>query len=355
MKSIITKIFAAITLTAGLIVIVISCTQSKGEGTPIPKTSDAIPVKVITVEKSTAQPVIVTSGQITTDDETTLAFKVGGVVHAVHVKEGEKIRKGQLLATLDLTEINALVSQATLVLEKADRDLNRTRNLYQDSVATLEQLQNAETAFALAQEQLHAANFNRSFAEIKAPTNGYVLRKFVNSGQVVGIGDPVVRTNGAGNGKWILKSGVSDKQWSVIRVNDKVNVKVDAFPDQSFEGIVVRKSETADPATGAFTVEVAVKNNNVRFASGMFASAEINSGNPVASWNVPYEAVLDANGNEGFVFVTNDNKKAIQVPVTIVSFNNKHISISDGLEDAKAVIVSGSAYLTDNSPISIVK
>ena len=73
------------------------------------------------------------------------------------------------------------------------------------------------------------------------------------------------------------------------------------------------------------------------------------------SWSVPYEAVLDANDNEGFVFITNDNKKAIKQPVIIESFDGNTIRISKGLENAVALIISGSAYLTDNSPITILK
>ena len=163
-----------------------------------------------------------------------LAFKTGGVINRVLVKEGDPVRKGQLLATLDLTEINALVAQARFGYEKAQRDFQRVTNLYRDSVATLEQLQNTETALAVAKEQLEAATFNRSFSEIHSPSNGYVLRKYVNAGQVVGVGDPILLTNAAVGNNWILKIGVSDKQWASIKINDKATIAIDAFPDRSF-------------------------------------------------------------------------------------------------------------------------
>lgn len=342
------------TIAGSMLIIAQACTESKGNHPSIPKQTDPIPVKVVALEKSTSDPEIITSGKLTTDDETTLAFKVGGVVHNVLVKEGDYVRKGQTLATLELTEIDAVVSQARFAFEKAERDLRRTENLYKDSVATLEQLQNAQTGLDLASAQYNSAKFNRSFSEIKAPASGYVLRKFVNAGQVVSPGDPVVRTNGAGNGKWILKTGASDKQWASIRINDKATIQLDAFPDVSFEGEVIRKAEAADPATGSFTIEIAVNQGDKRFGSGMFAAAKIMSGGKIDSWNVPYEAVLDANGNDGFVFITNDKQKAIRKPVVIESFNGKTIQVTKGLEDAEAIIVSGSAYLSDNSPIVIV-
>jgi RND family efflux transporter MFP subunit len=265
------------------------------------------------------------------------------------------VKKGQLLARLNPTEINALVSQARLGLEKAQRDFQRAQNLYRDSVATLEQLQNAETGLALAKEQFEAANFNRSHSEIHAQANGYVLKKFANAGQVVGIGDPILLTNGGGKGGWLLRAGVSDKQWATIKVKDKARVQVDAFEGKTFEATVIRKSETSDPQTGTFTVELELNSAGYKLASGMFGAVQIDSGDPLSSWSIPYEAVLDANGNEGFVFITNDQHTAIRQPVVIESFDGDHIRISKGLEKAKALIISGSAYLKDQSPINIVK
>jgi RND family efflux transporter MFP subunit len=321
----------------------------------IPKASEPIPVKVVELQKTSSNSVITASGQVTTEDETLLGFKTSGVVDKVFVKEGDLVQKGQLLASLDLTEINALVAQAGHNVEKMQRDFQRVSNLYKDSVATLEQLQNVETALSIAKEQFQAATFNRSFSTIHAPANGYVLRKFVNAGQVVGVGDPILLTNSASQGAWILKVGVSDKEWSEVRIGDKAVVSLDAFEKKVFDASVTRKSETADPQTGAFTVELQIKKEGVKLGTGMFGAATIHSGEKQLSWSVPYEAVLDANGAEGFVFVTSDNKTATKQPVVIESFNGSTMRVSSGLENAEALIVSGSAYLTDNSPIIIQK
>lgn len=332
-----------------------ACTESKGGNAAIPKTSEPTPVRIMSLEKGAVESAIHTSGRISTDDETILGFKIGGVVRNVLVSEGNAVRKGQVLATLDLTEINASVSQAKIGFEKAERDLQRAQNLYRDSVATLEQLQNVQSAHAVAQEQLKAVTFNRTFAEIRAPFDGFVLKKFVNPGQVVGIGDPVLKTNGAARGNWIIKTGVSDKQWAAIALNDRARIRVDAIEDQEFTGKVIRKSEVSDPATGAFTVEIAINPGKSKLASGMFGSVEIISGKKMPTWSLPYDAVLEANGDEGFVFITNDNKVAVKRTVTIGSFDNETIQVTAGLDDAKSLIVAGSAYLTDQSPIIIVK
>jgi RND family efflux transporter MFP subunit len=346
---------AAFLLVPALAITLDACTDGKSEQTSIPKTSEPIPVKVMPLQKSKSTNVIEVSGKLTTDDETVLSFKTAGVVHSILVKEGDRVRKGQVLAILDLTEIKAGVSQAQLAFEKAKRDLQRMKNLYQDSVATLEQLQNTQTALDIAQEQLNAALFNKSFSEIHSPANGIVLQKFVNAGQVVGIGDPVLMTNGAATGQWNFKAGVSDKQWASIKVGDKASIQIDAFPGKTFSASVVRKSGKSDNQTGAFTIELQLQAKESTIASGMFGKALIETGDSHHGWAVPYEAILDANDDEGFVFVTFDNKTAAKRPVRISSFNNQEVLISEGLEDVASLVVSGSAYLTDKAPIYIVK
>lgn len=355
MKTKFTRLVLTSFVIVALATLIQSCTEGNGKSNVIPKSAEPIPVKIVSLEKTISAPSILASGQITTDDETIMSFKAAGVIEQIYVKAGDAIKKGQLLARLDPTEINTYVSQARLGLEKSQRDFERVKNLYADSVATLEQLQNAETGVAVAKEQFDAANFNRNHSSIYAQANGYVLKKLANAGQVVGIGDPVLQTNGAGRGLWILKVGVSDRQWASIALRDKAEVKVDAFRGKVFQASVVRKSETSDPQTGAFTVELELSSEGNKLASGMFGSVQISSGLKQTSWSVPYEAVLDASGDAGFVFITNDNRTAVRQAVTIESFDGKSIRISKGLEDAKALIVAGSAYLKDQSPINIVK
>lgn len=341
-----------------LLLFAASCSDDT-KASSIPAT-EVIPVKVLPLAQDAGGANIQLSGQFTTDDEVVLAFKTGGVINSILVKEGDAVKQGQLLATLNLTEINAQVQQAQLGFEKAQRDYLRVTNLYKDSVATLEQFQNSKTALDLARQQLNAAQFNRAYSEIRAPKNGYVLHKMANEGQVVSPGTPVVQTNGAQAGNWILKAGASDKEWNAIEVNDKAMVTLNGDEAQQCEGVVVRKSEAIDPATGTFTIEIKlVGREHAKVASGVFGKAEIMAkaannatGN---AWAVPYDAILDGDGSTGYVFVTNNGKTAKKVKVVIADIAKEQVYITGGLEGAQQLIISGSAYLADNSPITIIK
>ncbi len=336
-----------------------SCTQNKAA---TQKATDVvIPVKVLLLAPQKGPGTIQASGQFTTEDEVYLSFKTGGVIERIYVNEGDAIHTGQLLAVLKLTEIDAQVQQANLAYEKAARDHERTANLYKDSVATLEQLQNSKTMADVAKQQLDAAKFNRNYSEIRATRDGYLLRKMANEGQLVGSGTPVFQANGANSSSWLLRVNVSDKQWAAININDKATASTDVGNGKMYEGVIIHKSQGVDPASGMLTVDVQLNGKKPEdIAYGMFGKATINceqgkTSNATTTWSVPYQALLDADGSMGYLFVVNDNNTVSKVKVTIQGMDKDYVIISDGLQQAKAIVTSGNAYLTDNSIIRIIQ
>ena len=215
-----------------LLVLFAACGKTETE-TQIPTIGEIIPVKVIELQQDTFSLPINASGTFSTKDETILSFKVGGIVSKLLVQEGDAVKKGQLLAALDLTEIQAGLNQSKLAYEKALRDYERAGRLYRDSVATLEQFQNSKTALDIAEQQVKTAEFNLSYSQIRATQNGFVLRKFVNAGQQVSSGAPVLQINGANQGNWVLQATVNDQNWNIIAVGDQaviLNASLDSIP-----------------------------------------------------------------------------------------------------------------------------
>ncbi len=318
------------------------------------KDSGVIPVKVLTLTKEVVKKNIFASGQFTTGDEALLSFKTGGIIRSIYVKEGDAVKKGQLLASLELTEIQAVVEQASAGYEKALRDYNRVKKLYEDSVATLAQMQDAKTGLEVASQQLASAKFNLSYSEIRALSSGFILKKLANEGQIAGPGMPVLMTNGAGNGEWKLKVALSDNEWAQIKTGDKAFVEIDASPGIKTAAVVSAKSEGVDPYTGTFSAELRLTSKSpVSPASGMYGRSEIIPSLSGEFWKVPFESVLDGEGNSGYVFVSDDGMTARKVKVSIADFSGSDILISGGLENTKCVITTGSAYLADNSKIKI--
>ncbi|WP_437921629.1 efflux RND transporter periplasmic adaptor subunit [Sphingobacterium sp. LRF_L2] len=335
--------------------LLVSCHQvDRSTGIP---TTDTIPVVLQSLQTDATTGAIEATGTFTTQDETLLGFKSGGVIDRIYVREGDLVKAGQLLARVHADEVNARVSQATLAEEKAQRDYQRAYRLYKDSVATLEQMENAKTALDVARQDLKSIQFNQQYVEIRSTHNGYVLARLAQEGQVVGPGTPVLQVNGANEENWELKVGVSDKQWAAIRVGDSATVQADALGEGPYSAVVSKKAEGLDPNSGTFSVFVKLKEQpKGKIAAGLFAKAQIIAQTTHQSaWHIPYTALLDGNGKEGYVFVTGDGRVAKRVKVDIAAITATQVVVSSGLEGVKALVVSGSPYLVDGSPIRVVE
>ena len=317
--------------------------------------SEIIPVKIIQINQEAVGQSIHTSGIFTTEDETYLGFKIGGIIQNILVKEGDAIKVGQLLATLNLTEIKSQVQQAQIGVEKAERDFKRAGNLYKDSVATLEQFQNSKTALDIAKQQMSVLKFNQNYAEIRALKPGYVLKKLANDGQVVGPGTPILLVNGAAN-NWVLKVGLSDQDWASVSIGDQATVTIDTEKDQNFPATIRAKSEGVEPITG--TLWVTLKTNGIpakKIALGIFGKANIQPKKKTNAWVIPFDAVVEGNENEGFIFTTKDEKTAEKIRVKISGMAHGKVYVTQGLEGVKGIITSGNAYLNDGSAIKIIR
>jgi RND family efflux transporter MFP subunit len=330
----------------------LGCSSSTPADTSTPQTGQAIPVGLFPLNATAMTTAVTGSGSFSTKDETLLSFKLGGIVTKVLVEEGDVVKSGQIVASLDLTEIQAGVRQSKLAYEKALRDHQRADRLYTDSVATLEQFENSKTVLEIAEQQLSAANFNLAQSQIRATRNGYVLKKFVNSGQLVASGTPILQINGAASGDWILKVTLSDQQWAAIQIGDPAEINP-AASSNWIPAKVSQKSQLADPITGTYWVELSpVSVEGISLASGMFGKGRIQPSKTVQGWEIPFESVLDANGTSGFVFVV-DGQKAKKVSVQLGKITPTAIQVIAGLENYTSLIVSGSAYLTDGSTIQV--
>ena len=138
-----------------------SCTTGNAKDTEQPKPEKVITVKTAAVEKSTKPVGVTATGILGIKDDVKLSFKIGGIIEAVYVKEGDFVKERQILAKLNQTEINAQVRQAEIGLNKSQRDLKRVENLYKDTVATLEQVQDLTTALDVAKSNVEIAKFNQ--------------------------------------------------------------------------------------------------------------------------------------------------------------------------------------------------
>lgn len=330
-----------------------SCGEKKVQASSAGE-AEVIPVKVAAISSLSLPDTINATGLVTTENTAQYSFKIGGVINKIMVEEGKFFHKGELLATLNATEISAGLSQSSLNVEKAQRDYNRAVSLYKDSVYTLEQLQNAKTALDIAERGKDAVAFNERYSRIYAASDGFVTQKVANEGEVVSAGSPVLLINEAnGNSNYLLKVGVTDKEWAATSPGQKAIVTLDGYPNQKFDAFIFRKSQASDRAAGSFQIELKISLNSTQPAVGMFGKAIIKTAKADNVVVIPYDALVEVDGDRAFVFTPSGSNGVKRKPVFIAGFDNHQAYIRSGINNADTIIVSNSAFLNEQSIIKI--
>lgn len=312
------------------------------------------PVRVAPVETASMEPAIRAVGVLATADEVRLSFKAGGIVAAVYVEQGARLRKGQLLATLMQDEVGAAVAQTRALAAKSDRDLERGEALVADEVATREQLENLMTARDVAHATLRAAEFNARFSRIDAPGDGVLLRRLAEPGELVAAGQPVLVAGLTGGG-WIVRASLADRDIVRIAYGTGATIAIDAFPGRRFVGAVTELSSAADPMNGTYEVQLAVDPQGARFLSGMVAKVEFDASIAAELPVLPVSALLEADGAEAVVYVVAPGEDvARRVAVRIGRLVGDRVEVLGGLVGGEHVVTEGAAYLRDGQLVRVL-
>lgn len=321
----------------------------------------AAPAVAVRVHEPEAGPVsrpIRGTGVVRLKSEADLSFKVGGVVAAVLVEEGATVKKGQVLARLDPTEVDASLRQAREAVIKAERDVERAQRLHAAGAVPIVERQNAETGLELARAGAQAAVFNAQRASVIAPDDGRIDRRMLEPGEVVAPGRPVFHLSGRSKGA-VVRLGLGDRDILRVREGDAATVRVDARPDDAIAAKVTQIATVATPGVGTFDVEVKLESppsgGDVNgLLSGLTAKVEIPHDETVAAV-VPLGALVDGKGTDAAVFLV-ENDRAKKVPVKIAFLLDGRAALARAPFPAQALVVgAGSADLDDGAAVRIVK
>lgn len=346
--------FAPALLLGSLAMIAACSSSTEPEASPV---GQGAPVRAAAVESASVASRVRAVGVLAPRDEVRLSFKTGGVVQRIFVDVGDRVKAGQILATLEQAEVNAALRQAREALQKAERDLERGRRLRADEVATEEQVQDLATAYNVARADLDAAAFNARFARIEAPTDGVVQQRLAEETELVQGGQPVL-VLGSTEGGWIVRTSLADRDIVRVHTGDTATLSFDAFPDRSFPGRVTQVASAADPVTGTFDVEIEVAEHGARFVRGLVAKVTLQLAEPEAEGDrtiVPISALVEANGSKATVFVIDSSKRvARRKEVSVGPIVGDRVIIVSGLRDGEQVVTDGAAWLDDGEAVRIV-
>jgi len=316
--------------------------------------NETIPVRVEPLAVQTSPIPVQSSGRLETASEANLSFLTGGVIEYLNFSEGATFQHGDTLASLDLVKINAQVQKAREVLAKVRRDLGRIRGLYSDSSATLEQVQDTETALEIAEAEFEIAAFNRRYASIMAPGDGVILKKYAEEEETATSGTPVYRIGITRGNRYLLKTGLTDKDVVRIRIGNQAKVYFDAYPGRGFNATVNEVPASADPRTGTYEVELSVQSNGAVLKSGFIGKAIIFPSSSRPYYKIPLRAMVEGGHNRARIYIPLENGTAEPLDLTPDYIGNDFFTVdTTGVALERGVITEGASYLRPGIKISI--
>jgi RND family efflux transporter MFP subunit len=338
-------------------VLVSACKKNYTQyATDVPVQAAALVTTEAAEEVNQLNPIRAT-GFLSSGREKNLSFKIGGVIAKILVDEGQYYKKGKVLAQLKLDEINGQLSKAEQAYQKLQRDYKRVERLYLDSAATLEQLQDVQTALEVAQADAEIARFNYQHAIIIAEEDGKVLRRFGEPGEIVSAGAPMLFVGNVNTSSFLIKAQVTDKDIIRVQEGDSAKVYFDAYPEEHFLAHVTEVGILSDPLTGTFEVELTLAPTDILLKNGFFSSADIYTTSNKKYHAIPYDAIAEANEKEIIVYLADlKEMKAKKVALKPIQLQNDRVIVPyEDLLLLDPLIVASNKHLYDRSPLSLTQ
>lgn len=311
------------------------------------------PIKVVSVQYQQAETTARYSGEIRARHESPLSFQVGGKLLKRLVEVGTVVERGQLLATLDQTDVRLEEAGATAQLaavqaelDQARKDLNHLGKLQEKELASqaawehrVDQVRAAEARVVAAQASQSTYVRKSGYAELRADRAGVITSVDAEPGQIISAGQAVIRLAQTDEKEVVIS--VPENRLQDLRAATAINVNLWADPEHFYEARLREVSPGVDAVLRTYTVKLSVLGADAKVGMGMTATVHIQKkeAQPV-TW-LPLTALTQDNGQPA-VWVFNPATETVQArTVTVLSYDNQNAKLLGGVTEGESVVVAG--------------
>jgi membrane fusion protein (multidrug efflux system) len=314
------------------------------------KPSAALPVKAVPAKL--ARTLIETGaiGTLRADEAVMIRPEIAGRIDRIAFDEGQSVKKGALLATLDAAETRALVASSRAQAGLDQQRLERAADLQKKGFISQQALDEMQSNYARSAAKLREDEAKLAKSEIRAPFPGVAGLRQVSEGAYVAAGTDIARLEKIDQLK--LDFRVPETYFAQLKSGLAVSVAVDAFPQASFPGKIYAIEPAVDEQTRTVLARARVANPQLRLRPGMFARVQLTLGvRENAVW-IPEEAIVPR-GQDSFVWRVTDNKAEL-VPVQTGTRKVGEVEIMKGVAAGDIVVTEGSQRLVPGMQVSII-
>ena len=329
-----------------------------------------VKVKVAPVVLLSNEPLRTYAGTVEPFQNVTIQSKVAGRIAGIKVYENQRVKKGEVLLSLEntvtklqveLSELQVSLSENTLketreALEDSRQRLSEEQKMYDRGTSTRQRLDSLKLQWSrneineessrirllVAQKELEVRKQSYADTIVLSPLSGIVTQRFHDPGEVVGSGTALLEVIDIDQ-VWI-ECGISEEEIGTIQQAQKVDFTVPAYPGKTFTGIVEKLAWKADAQTRRFTLSILAKNPGKLLRGGMTAQIQL-VGSSSGMTAVPAGSLLNDSGSQ-YVFVSKKNRLE-RKGVRLLGSSRGLVKVRGDLKQGDLVVVSPSRKLKE--------
>lgn len=327
-----------------------SKSDAKGDPKAASKGGGATPVEVVQLAPVVVKEDLQAVGSLRSNESVILRPEVSGRIAQIGFRDGQIVRKGQLLIALDATLNEAEVAQAKAEYDLALSNLKRSEDLASRKFISSSAQETAASNAQVAEARLKLAQARLSKMRIVAPFDGAVGIRNVSLGDYVKDGTDLVNIEDVRTLKVDFR--LPERNFSQVRVGQAIEVVADALPDDRWQGQIEAINPRIDAGGRSLEVRARLDNVSGRLRPGMFVRVRVIVGERANALIVPEEAIVPQ-GGEFYVYKVVEGA-ARRVPVTLGVRRDARVEIIEGLAPGDRVVTAGMRLSRDGQPVRVL-
>ena len=285
--------------------------------------------------------------------QASINFTTAGSIDTFPAEEEQYIYKGEKIATLDTTQLKALVEMTRIKLAELEKRKAKIEGFLEKGVVTELEFDSVNTEYLTTLEKLKIDEDNLQKSVVVAPFSGILLKKIAEKGSFSPPGTPVAIL--VDIDKVVVKLDFSDKEVATIKIGSSLDLKSDAFPSRVFKGKIERIISSVDTSSRMTRVEIIVENSDRFLRPGMMVKTDIvlDKFNSVVS--IPVDCLVYQGRLTSVYVVDRINSVAQRRKIVVERLYGDKALVSKGLDAGETIVSTGQSYLSDSTQVRILE
>lgn len=311
------------------------------------------PVEVAEVTTATFADTIEAIGTARANEQVTITAQVSEIIGRIAFESGDRVTAGQILVEQAGGEEYAALNEARATEREARQEQERFQDLAERGIAPTQRVQETQAALDRATARVRAVEARLANRIIRAPFDGVVGLRNVSTGELVGPGDVIATLDDVSRIK--LDFTVPERFLSVMSPGLEVVAESDAFPGQTFDGVITNVDSRIDPVTRAVTVRAEIDNEDGRLVPGMLLTIEVRR--DVREHPAIPETAVMRRSEQAFVYVVPVSESPVleMRNVELGVRSGVLIEVVSGLEPGERVVSEGTHRVRPGAPVQVTR